>query len=112
MSDTQRYAKVPAGRATRYRCISADSGSGLSSSHTSGEGKPKRLKCAYCGGKLYTETGLYGVFHWVANARVSDYSLETAVSLHTRSRPANKIADDAYAANPESDLVVRWVYVS
>lgn len=109
MSDTDQTqrAAVPAGRATRYRCISASS---ISGSHTEGEGKPTRKKCGYCGGKFYSETGLYGVFHWVANARARDYSLETAVSLHTRSKPATKIADDAYAANPESDLVVRWVY--
>lgn len=109
MTEQTQAAKVPVARATRYRCLSAIS---LAGSHTEGEGKPKRKKCGYCGGKFYTETGLYGVFHWVPNARSSDYSLETAVSLHTRSKPAHKIADDAYAADPNSDLVVRWVYVS
>jgi len=102
-------ARVPAGRAARYYCASRSSTPG---SHTEGEGKPKRRKCGYCGGAFYTETGLYGVFHWVPDAKASDYSLETAVSLHARSAPAQAVADEAYAADRNSDLVVRWVYVS
>jgi hypothetical protein len=102
-------AKVPTGRATRYYCVSSLS---IPGTHTSGEGKPKRKKCGYCGGAFATETGLYGVFHWAPNAKASDYATDKALSLHTRSAPAQKIADDAYAANAESDLVVRWVYTS
>jgi hypothetical protein len=102
-------AKVPAGRATRYYCASSLSVSG---SHTSGEGRPKRKRCAYCGGTFYTETGLYGVFRYVPQAKASDYAAGKALHLFTRSAPAQKIADDAYAADRDSDLVVRWVYAS
>lgn len=101
-------AEIPAGRATRFYCVSRSS---ITGSHTEGEGTPKRKKCAYCGGTFYTETGLYGVFHWAPQATVNDYALGKALHLFTRSAPADKIADDAYAADSSSDLVVRWVYL-
>lgn len=100
-------AKIPAGRATRYYCASASS---ISGNHTAGHGKPARKKCGYCGGTFYTETGLYGVFHWVPQATVNDYALGKALHLFTRGAPAQKIADDAYASDINSDLVVRWIY--
>lgn len=92
---------------TRYYCASRSS---LSGSHTEGHGKPSRKKCAYCGGQFYTESGLWGVFHYVPQAKASDYSEAKALRTFTRPGPAEKIADDAYAANRESDLVVRWIY--
>jgi hypothetical protein len=107
MSEVQLPAKVPAGRATRYRCISAGT---IAGSHTEGSGKPTRKRCGYCGGAFYTETGLYGVFHWVPQATVNDYSLANALHLFTRAAPAERIADGAYAASSDSDLVVRWIY--
>jgi hypothetical protein len=102
-------AQAPARKlATRYHCISASS---IPGSHTAGNGKPARKRCAYCGGAFYTETGLWGVFHWVPQATVNDYAESKAVHVFTREVPAQKIADDAYAADGNSDLVVRWIYV-
>jgi hypothetical protein len=102
-------AKAPARKlATRYRCISASS---IAGHHTSGNGKPARKKCAYCGGQFYAETGLYGVFHWVPQATVNDYAEGKALHTSHREAPMQKITDDAYAASADSDLVVRWIYL-
>jgi hypothetical protein len=102
--------KAPPRRlAARYYCASRSS---IPGNHTEGEGRPKRSKCGYCGGQFYTETGLYGVFHWKAGATVNDYSEAKALHLFASSKPADKIADDAYAADSDSDLVVRWIYVT
>jgi len=107
MSESQ--AKAPARRlAARYRCASASSIPGC---HSEGAGKPSRKKCAYCGGPFYTETGLYGVFHWKPEATVNDYAEGKALRTSHREAPMQKIADDAYAASAESDLVVRWIYL-
>jgi hypothetical protein len=102
--------KVPAGRAMRHYCLSSIDDR-LPAAHARGEGKPKRKRCAYCGGTFTTETGLYGVFHWVPDAKARDYSPATAVALFTRSKPADAMASEAYEKDPASDLVARWIYL-
>ena len=82
--------------ACRYR---ATPGSGLS--HTSGHGAPSRKKCAYCGGPLDVETGLWGVFTWTGTGR---YPKSAAVKIYS-----NVSLADGYAMDNRSNLVVRWI---
>lgn len=94
--------------AMRHWCLYR---SDITGSHTEGNGKPTRQKCRYCGGNLVTETGLWGVFHWSARGLASDYFLDKAVRTFVRKSAADKLSDDAYDADPESDLVVRWIRI-
>lgn len=84
---------TPSGK--RHYCTS---GSGYP--HTSGDGAPKRKKCAYCGGTLATMTGVYGVFVWRGDGR---YRIADAVATFARETRA-----DAYTARDER-YVVRWI---
>jgi hypothetical protein len=98
---------MAASLARRYWCMYR---SDIAGNHTEGNGKPTRKRCAFCGGQLVTDTGLWGIFHWADyNAKASDYSRDKALAIYTREATARKAADDAYAASPDSDLVVRWI---
>ena len=61
-------------------------------------GKPKRKKCATCGGSFSVETGAHGVFEWTGAGR---YPRDAALSLHRTPAAAEKAAGTEY--------VVRWV---
>jgi hypothetical protein len=82
--------------ATRHRCTH-----GNGHPHTAGDGAPRRKKCAYCGGHLITETGIYGVFEWTGD---SLYRLEGARRTFTTRRAA-----DTYANANGDNLVSRWI---
>lgn len=86
---------VTVAKATRHACINGGY------PHTSGDGAPKRKRCAYCGGSLYTSAGTWGVFVWTGDGR---YPLDNAVCTFTRQTKA-----DAYATATRPDYVVRWV---
>lgn len=79
----------------RHYCTS---GSGYP--HTSGDGAAKRKKCAYCGGAIVIQPGVYGVFVWRGDGR---YRLDDAVATFARERTA-----DAYTAR-DGRYVVRWL---
>ena len=85
---------------TRHLCANRDHG--CSTHHTSGNGRPTRKRCAYCGGTLVTLTGWHGVFAWRGDAR---YPLPDAVSLHRSEPDAQAVID----ADSTGTLVVRWV---
>lgn len=98
----------PARLATRYKCRYAGSEQ-AGRIHSSGTGKPSRKKCAGCGGPLDTETGLWGAFRWVADARCSDYAEDKALLTFTNQARADAYADGLYAADSRSDVVIRWI---
>jgi hypothetical protein len=86
-------------KAIRHLCPHAND-TGLSFQHTHGNGAPKRKKCAYCGGVLYTITGLWGVFTWRGDGRYfHDGAHETF---------ASEVKADAYATTNDT-YVVRWL---
>lgn len=92
--------------AYRYECTLKDkAGSGWSSFHTQGNGKPKAVKCKYCGGGLYVERGKWGVFVYRVDG-TGDYRRENAVKLFDLPAAAEKLAD----ANADKNYCVRWVY--
>lgn len=85
--------------ATRYYCVSASSaGSGFH--HTSGDGLPRRKKCAHCGGRLVSQSGHWGVFVWAGDGR---YPLANAVRVFSVRAAAER------CARATEDLVVRWI---
>ena len=94
--------------ATRYRCHN-DGREGAGLHHTRGNGKPSRKTCQWCRGQLYTETGLWGAFHWVAGARYSDYAEDKALLTFTSEARADAYAAGLYAADSRSDVVIRWI---
>lgn len=88
--------RQPPARATRFTCnshsfVSCDSG----------DGKPKRKKCSYCGGSYRVETGLWGVFTHSGGSGV--YRDAHAHSTHTSRKRAE-------AATDGTEYVVRWIY--
>ena len=82
--------------ATRYRCLLD-----ISVHCTKGHGKPTRKKCAHCGGSLFVEYGLWGVFTWRGDGRYPERKAYHTSTSHTR---ANR-----WALNKGADLVVRWI---
>ncbi len=99
---------MPAKLATRYRCVYECD---IPGTHSYGHGKPPE-KCRYCGGMIAIDTGLWGVFHWAGyDAKVRDYQVNTAVKTFVRMSAADRMADDAYHADNNSDLVVRWISI-
>jgi len=102
-------AQVVTGRrlATRHECaLRLDVNAG--SRHTAGPGKPRRQKCAGCGGQLLTRTGLYAVFVHSSASGDRRYLLESATSTHVRERDADAVIQ----ADTTGTLVVRWVDVT
>lgn len=94
--------------ATRYRCrYDGNASAGLM--HTRGTGRPSRKACQYCRGPLDVETGLWGAFHWVANARCADYAEDRALRTFTNETKADAYAAGLYAAGNNSDVVIRWI---
>jgi hypothetical protein len=86
--------------ATRYTC--RNEGNPLSgATHTHGNGKPSRKRCAYCNGAFYVYTGLWGVFTWTGDGR---YPEVTALRTFTRYAAAEAFADAG------DETVVRWIY--
>lgn len=81
---------------TRHYCAIR----GMATMCTKGTGKPKRARCAGCGGALVTVTGLYGVFAWRGDGR---YPESDAVKTFTRESAA-----EAFTTTDES-YVVRWI---
>jgi hypothetical protein len=77
--------------------------------HTRGTGKPTRKACQYCKGPIDVETGLWGAFHWVADARCSDYAEDRALRTFTNQKRADAYADGLYEADNRSDVVIRWI---
>ena len=93
--------------ATRYACRNAGKEwAGLT--HTSGNGKPSRKRCANCRGEFYVQTGLWGVFTWTGDGR---YPEAAALRTFTREPLAQAYVD---AENTRTDyaasLVLRWIY--
>lgn len=101
MSDTTRLA-------TRYACR-YDGNESAGMLHTRGNGKPTRKACRYCRGPLDVRTGLWGAFHWVPSARYSDYAEDRALVTFTSEAKADAYAAGLYAADSNSDVVIRWV---
>jgi len=83
----------PVGR--RHYCAAGDG-----YPHASGDGAPKRKKCAHCGGRLAVQLGCYGVFVWRGDGR---YSRDNAVRLFAREARA-----DAHTTT-DPRYVVRWL---
>jgi len=74
---------------------------------TKGDGKPKRQKCAYCGGQLVTEQGVYGAFDWTGENR---YPAENALKTFR----TDKACEAWIRGHPEQNrgpggLVSRWI---
>jgi hypothetical protein len=92
--------------AKRYRCQN-DGNESAGLTHTRGNGTPTRKTCQYCKGKFYTETGLWGAFHWTGNGR---YPEEAALVTFTNEAKADAYAADLYAADDRSNVVIRWIY--
>ncbi|WBQ03826.1 hypothetical protein [Kribbella sp. CA-293567] len=67
--------------ANRHRCIH-----GVTPRCTRGNGKPKRQKCAECGGALLVESGVFGVFDHRGDGRYrladahATYAMEAAAT--------------------------------
>jgi len=92
--------------ATRHECIHHGTGNG-GQSHTKGHGKARSQKCAFCRGRIYTETGLYGVFAWRGDGR---YPEADAVKTFTSPVVADRYAETEYVKYPgNGGLVVRWI---
>lgn len=90
--------------AYKYECEHKDkAGSGWSSFHTKGNGKPRALKCKYCGGGLYVERGKWGVFVWDGRG---DYKREDAVKLFE----SYEKAEELVYADADKNYCVRWVW--
>lgn len=92
--------------AYRYECQLKDhSGSGHRSFHSKGNGKPRGVKCKYCGGGFIVERGKWGVFVWDGRG---DYSTEDAVKLCNTEAQAEKLvySDEGVTSN----WCVRWVF--
>lgn len=85
--------------ALRYRCI----GMARSGFCTQGAGVPSRKRCAYCGGKLLREQGVYGVFSWTGNGR---YPIENATRTFASEKRAQALCDSE--AGRTAGWVVRW----
>ena len=93
--------------AKRFECRDAGTEAGVGFSayrHTHGYGTPKRTTCLFCGGKLVTHTGLWGVFKQT-RAPNSDYLVADVIATFSRRTSAERrcTADDS--------LVIRWIYV-
>jgi hypothetical protein len=91
--------------AYRYECQLKDrNGSGHSSFHSKGTGKPRGTKCSYCGGGLLVERGKWGVFVWDGRG---NYRAEDAVKVCNTVAQADKLvySDEGAAAN----WCVRWI---
>jgi hypothetical protein len=102
----------------RHWCVSRDSaGTTWAQFHTAGYGRPRSARCTYCRGELVTETGLHCVLAWRGDGR---YRLGDAVSTHASPVAAERAREKAYDAararfgygSEETNLVVRWIYVS
>lgn len=102
--------------AARHYCPLRDA-TGLSSFHTSGNGRPRgRGRCRYCGAVLVTVTGLWGVFVHRGDGR---YWLDGALSTHLSEPTADRACAKAYDAAraehgygaPETSVVVRWIHL-
>lgn len=92
--------------AYRHECSLKDkAGSGWSSFHTQGSGKPRAVKCKYCGGGLYVERGKWGVFVYRVDG-TGDYRRENAVRLFDSLAAAEKLT----YANADKNYCVRWVW--
>lgn len=81
--------------ATRHGCAT-----GNYYPHTSGNGAPKRKKCAYCGSAIYVSKGVWGVFVWTGTGL---YPLGSAVRVFARQAAADDFTQT------RSDLVTRWI---
>lgn len=90
----------------RHECLHRGSDFGI---HTAGDGKPKRKKCARCGGMLMVREGWHGVFVHSSSPNAGPsgaaYRQDDAVSLHTREADAQRVID----ADTTGTLVIRWV---
>lgn len=82
--------------ARRHECLF-----GMAYPHTSGDGAPKRKKCAYCGGQIAVYEGTYGVFVWTGDGR---YPIASALSVHKTRKSA-----DLAALAAGKDTVSRWI---
>jgi len=89
--------------AYRYECEhKGKTGSGPF--HAKGNGKPRALKCKYCGGGMYVERGEWGVF--VYEYGRGDYRHENVVKTFATYEKA-----DAFVyANADKNYCVRWVF--
>lgn len=67
---------------------------------TRGNGAPTRKRCKYCGGRIRTDEGLWGVFEWTGNG---NYPLENALATFSTYGRAQKEAD-------KRDAVVRFIH--
>ena len=94
--------------AVRYACRYAGS-EFAGNIHSSGSGRPSRKACAGCGGPLDAETGLWGAFHWAAQARCSDYAEDKALLTFANQARADAYADGLYEADNNGDVVIRWI---
>ena len=91
--------------AYRYECQLKDrKGSGWSSFHSQGNGKPRGVKCKYCGGGFLVERGKWGVFVYRVDG-TGDYRKENAVKLFDSPAAADKLA----YANADKNYCVRWI---
>lgn len=81
--------------ATQHRCIH-----GVTPRCTRGAGRPKRQKCAGCGGGFVVIEGVYGVFLWRGDGR---YPITEAISTHEREAAAER------EIKKDDRLVVRFV---
>lgn len=88
----------------RHYCTAfAYPSAGFSKFHTTGDGKPRRKQCAYCGGSLLVETGWWGVFQW--RGELASYRFEDSLKI-LRSKTK---ADDYARQQAHDNLIVRWV---
>lgn len=93
--------------AYKYECqLKNHKGSGWSSFHSKGNGKPRGVKCKYCGGGFIVERGKWGVFvYQYDRSKGGDYPRENAVKLFDSLSAAERMAD----ANADKNYCVRWV---
>jgi len=83
--------------ATRHSCSL-----NISVHCTKGNGKgPASGKCRHCGGRIYTDRGVWGVFTWTGDGR---YPLSNAKCTYVR-----QAAAETYAVVNGTELVVRWI---
>lgn len=91
---------VPRMRMGHYCSRYADAAAGLQ--HTTGTGRAKRPLCAWCGGDMVTEVGVWGVFAWEADGV---YAVERSVRTYARQTDAESFIQE----HPAQGLVARWV---
>lgn len=82
----------------RHYCVSLGG-----PSCTSGNGKPRRSRCKYCGGALYTVSGTWVVIPWTGTGH---YRIADAASIHRSETSARRAVDN----DKTGTLVVRFLF--